>query len=366
MSDLSYFRVSVLGAGSWGTALATVLIENGHDVVLWSCEEEQIEEMRKTGRNAPFLPDHILPQTLILTSDLSKAVAHGDIICFVVPTNATREVAKAVMPLLNKRGKARPAPIIMHASKGLEQKTHLRVSQILAEVLAEANYHSIVALSGPSHAEEVVKHDLTAITAASENLEAAKIVQEVFMNDYFRVYTNSDIIGVEFGGALKNIIALGAGVLHGMGMGDNAKAGLITRGLVEITRLGAAFGADPLTFTGLSGVGDLIVTCTSPHSRNWRAGDQIGRGIPIATVEKNMGMVVEGIATTNAAYELAKEKNIEMPITEAIYAVIYEGESPKEAIMQLMQRERKGETQFSDAIALFNDAEKTDKIQKEW
>lgn len=351
---MSQFRVSVLGAGSWGTALSTVLVENGHDVLLWSRDQAQIAEMEQTGKNAPFLPDHILPSDLKLTNSLEAAVSHADIICFVVPTNATREVAEAIVPFLKARSaEQQTPPIIVHASKGLEQQTHLRVSEILEEALDDADYRSIVALSGPSHAEEVVKHDPTAITAASKDIESAKIIQEVFINDYFRIYTNPDIIGVEFGGALKNIIALGAGAIHGMGFGDNAKAVLITRGLVEITRLGMAFGADPLTFTGLSGVGDLIVTCTSPHSRNWRAGDQIGRGVPIDTVEKNMGMIVEGIWTTKAAYELAKEKGIEMPITEVIYAVIYEGQSPKEAVMQLMQRERKGEMQFSDAMASF-------------
>lgn len=350
---LSHSHIAVLGAGSWGTALSNVLVENGHDVMLWSFDQNQVEDMNTTRKNAIYLPDFELPDSLVITNNLQTAVEAADIICFVVPTTATREVAKSIVPFLTSRSADQKPPIIMHASKGLEQKTHLRISEILKDELDPAKYHSIVALSGPSHAEEVIKHDITAITAASENLTAAEVVQRTFMNDYFRVYTNADIIGVEFGGALKNIIALGAGAIHGMGYGDNAKAALMTRGLAEISRLGMAFGADPMTFIGLSGIGDLIVTCTSPHSRNWRAGDQLGRGIPIETVQENMGMVIEGVSTASAAYELASIKGVEMPITEVIYGVIYEGKSPKIAVKELMQRERTGELQFTDMMTSF-------------
>ncbi|GAJ25898.1 glycerol-3-phosphate dehydrogenase [Liquorilactobacillus sucicola DSM 21376 = JCM 15457] len=225
----------------------------------------------------------------------------------------------------------------------MELGTHKRISEIIGEEIAEENREGIVALSGPSHAEEVAKRDITLVTAASTELKSAKNVQRMFMNNYFRVYTNTDIIGVELGAAFKNIIALGAGALHGLGYGDDAKAALMTRGLAEIARLGIALGADPMTFIGLSGVGDLIVTCTSVHSRNWRAGDQLGRGEELQNVIENMGMVIEGLSTTKAAYELALQKKIDMPITTAIYQVLYEGKNIKRAISDLMQREGRSE-----------------------
>ena len=258
---------------------------------------------------------------------------------FVLPTKAIRVVAKEVATLLDGQTK----PHLIHASKGLEQDTHKRISVIIKEEIPAEKYDSLVVLSGPSHAEEVAKKDITTITAASENEEDAGYVQKLFMNPYFRVYRNTDVIGVELGAALKNIIAVGAGALHGLGYGDNAKAALMTRGLAEISRLGIAFGADPMTFFGLSGVGDLIVTGTSRHSRNWRAGDLIGKGHDLDEVLNNMGMVVEGVATTKAAYELAQEKGIEMPITEAIYKVLYEKVDVKKAIEELMLREGKAE-----------------------
>ena len=236
-------------------------------------------------------------------------------------------------------------PIIVHASKGLEQETHKRLSQVLAEEIPSAQREAIVVLSGPSHAEEVARKDITLITAASDNEAAAETVQQLFMNDYFRIYTNTDVVGVELGAALKNIIALGAGALHGLGYGDDAKAALMTRGLAEISRLGVALGANPLTFIGLSGVGDLIVTATSVHSRNWRAGNELGSGQDLKTVIDTMGMVIEGIPSTKAAYELAQQQNIEMPITEAIYDVLYKSADIKEVIPQLMRREGKPEIQ---------------------
>ena len=238
--------------------------------------------------------------------------------------------------------------MIIHASKGLEQETFKRISEILAEELDRDSYEDIVVLSGPSHAEEVARRDITTITAACENLESAKVVQTLFSNSFFRVYTNTDCVGVEMGAALKNVIAVGAGALHGLGYGDNAKAALMTRGLSEISRLGIAFGADPLTFIGLSGVGDLIVTCTSIHSRNWRCGDQIGKGVPLPTILENMGMVVEGVETCKAVYALAQEKNIEMPITTAVYNVLYKGHDVREEIQRLMGREFKSEASIKE------------------
>ena len=330
-------KVAVLGAGSWGTALAMVLEENGNDVCLWSHKATQAEEINLKHTNKLYLLSVVLAEKIRATNDIREAIKEADAIVFVIPTKAIREVAKQIAPLLTK------PTIIVHASKGLEQISHKRISEILEEEIPGNKREAVVALSGPSHAEEVAVKDLTTITAASTNEEASKLVQDLFMNDYFRVYTNEDIIGVELGAALKNIIAVGAGALQGLGYGDNAKAALMTRGLAEISRLGVAFGADPITFLGLSGVGDLIVTCTSVHSRNWRAGHMLGKGNSLKEVLESMGMVVEGIATTKAAYELAKQKEIEMPITAAIYEVLYNGAKVEDTIASLMQRDGKAE-----------------------
>jgi glycerol-3-phosphate dehydrogenase (NAD(P)+) len=332
-------KVAVLGAGSWGTALSMVLDENGHDVRLWGNDPKQIKEINEQHTNEHYLPGAKLSEAIVAYTDLKAAINEADALLFVLPTKAIRVVAKEVATLLDGQTK----PHLIHASKGLEQDTHKRISVIIQEEIPVEKYDSLVVLSGPSHAEEVAKKDITTITAASESEEDAGYVQKLFMNPYFRVYRNTDVIGVELGAALKNIIAVGAGALHGLGYGDNAKAALMTRGLAEISRLGTAFGADPMTFFGLSGVGDLIVTGTSRHSRNWRAGDLIGKGQDLDEVLKNMGMVVEGVATTKAAYELAKEKGIEMPITEAIYKVLYEKVDVKKAIEELMLREGKAE-----------------------
>ena len=230
----------------------------------------------------------------------------------------------------------------------MEPGTHERLSTILEEEIPARLRSEIVIVSGPSHAEETIIRDITLITAASKDIRAAKYVQKLFSNHYFRLYTNTDVIGVETAGALKNIIAVGAGALHGLGYGDNAKAAIITRGLAEITRLGVAMGANPLTYSGLSGVGDLIVTGTSIHSRNWRAGDALGRGEQLETIEKNMGMVIEGISTTKVAYELAQELDVYMPITTAIYRTIYEGADIKEAILEMMSNEFRSENEWTD------------------
>ena len=332
-------KVAVLGAGSWGTALSMVLDENGHDVRLWGNDPKQIKEINEQHTNEHYLPGAKLSEAIVGYTDLKAAIKEADALLFVLPTKAIRVVAKEVAALLDGSTK----PHLIHASKGLEQDTHKRISVIIQEEIPAEKYDSLVVLSGPSHAEEVAKKDITTITAASQDEEDAAYVQKLFMNPYFRVYRNTDVIGVELGAALKNIIAVGAGALHGLGYGDNAKAALMTRGLAEISRLGIAFGADPMTFFGLSGVGDLIVTGTSRHSRNWRAGDLIGKGHDLDEVLNNMGMVVEGVATTKAAYELAKEKGIEMPITEAIYKVLYEKVDVKKAIEELMLREGKAE-----------------------
>ncbi|MDR2464865.1 MAG: NAD(P)H-dependent glycerol-3-phosphate dehydrogenase [Streptococcaceae bacterium] len=333
-------KIAILGPGSWGTALAQSLNDNGHDVRVWGNIPEQIEEINTHHTNKRYLPDLVLDENIIAYNDLAEAIEDVDAVLFVIPTKVIRLVAKQ----FNKV--ARNTPMIIHASKGLEQGTHERISTILKETIDKSKRKDVVVLSGPSHAEEVAVRDITTISAACENEVSAKYVQELFMNAYFRIYTNHDVIGVETAGALKNIIAVGAGALHGLGYGDNAKAAIITRGLAEITRLGVAMGADPLTYMGLSGVGDLIVTGTSIHSRNWRAGDALGRGEKLEDIEKNMGMIIEGVSTTKAAYELAQSLNVEMPITETIYNVIYNHVDIKEAIIALMLREARPENEF--------------------
>ncbi|MFC6170004.1 NAD(P)H-dependent glycerol-3-phosphate dehydrogenase [Loigolactobacillus jiayinensis] len=333
-------KIAVLGAGSWGTVLANLLLQNGHQVTLWTHKAAQATEITQQHTNQHYLPDFALDPQLSATADLKVALTGVDVILFVVPTNATRQVAKKVVVLLQE---LQLQPIIVHASKGLEQQSHKRLSEVLTEEIPATLRQAIVVLSGPSHAEDVAAGDITSLTAASTDLAAAEVVQDLFMNDYFRIYTNTDVIGVEMGAALKNVIAIGAGALHGLGYGDNTKAALMTRGLAEISRLGVAFGAQPLTFIGLSGVGDLIVTCTSVHSRNWRAGNQLGQGESLDAVLKNMGMVVEGVATTKAAYELAQQQHVDMPITTAIYHVLYQNCNIGTEIATLMKRAGKME-----------------------
>lgn len=330
-------KIAVIGAGSWGLGLATVLHHNGHEARLYSNMPAQIEEINTKHTSEHFLPGVALPEDLKGYTNLADALDGVSVVLFVVPTSAMRGVAKEVDALLTK------PVLIVHASKGLEQGTHSRLSLVLEEEISADKRTGLVVLSGPSHAEEVAVKDVTTITAASIDKEAAKEVQALFLNEFFRVYTNEDVIGVEIGGALKNIIAVCAGVLSGLGYGDNAKAALMTRGLAEITRLGVAFGADPITFLGLSGMGDLIVTCTSTHSRNWQAGYKLGQGQTLEEIMGTSKMVVEGVFTTKAAYELAKEKGISMPITEALYQTLYEEKDPADMISLLMKREGKSE-----------------------
>lgn len=330
-------QVTVLGAGSWGTALAFVLAENGHQTLLWSHRHDQAEEIMTQHTNKKYLGDQVLPTNLEATSSLEQAMKHSDIIVMAVPTKAFREVIRQFVPLQSG------PKLFVHVSKGIEPDSLKRISEIMMEEIPQDLRKNIVVLSGPSHAEEVVLRHPTTVTVASSDLSAAEQVQDLFMNEYFRVYTNEDVIGVELGGALKNVIALAAGIVDGLGYGDNAKAALITRGLAEISRLGAHMGAKPYTFIGLTGMGDLIVTCTSVHSRNWRAGNLLGQGKSLDDVLEDMGMVVEGVRTTKAAYQLSKLHGIEMPITAALYAVLFEGLSPREGVGQLMLRTKKHE-----------------------
>ena len=334
-------KIAILGPGSWGTALAQVLNDNGHEVRIWGNSPEQIDEINKYHTNTRYFKNIVLDEAIKGYKDLSEALDGVDAILFVVPTKVTRLVAQQVAQALKHK------VVVMHASKGLEPDSHKRLSEVLEEEIPQKLRSEIVVVSGPSHAEETIVRDITLISAASKHLETARYVQNLFSNHYFRLYTNNDVIGVETAGALKNIIAVGAGALHGLGYGDNAKAAIIARGLTEITRLGVAMGANPLTYSGLSGVGDLIVTGTSVHSRNWRAGDLLGKGEKLEDIEANMGMVIEGISTTKAAYELAQELGVYMPITQAIYSVIYQGSSIKDAIHSIMSGEFRQENEWS-------------------
>ncbi|HEL1612599.1 NAD(P)H-dependent glycerol-3-phosphate dehydrogenase [Streptococcus iners] len=333
--------IAILGPGSWGTALAQVLNDNGHTVRIWGNIPEQIDEINEHHTNTRYFKDIVLDENIKGYKDLAETLDGVDAVLFVVPTKVTRLVAKQVAQALKHK------VVVMHASKGLEPDSHKRLSEVLEEEIPADLRSEIVVVSGPSHAEETIVRDLTLISAASKDLETAGYVQNLFSNHYFRLYTNNDVIGVETAGALKNIIAVGAGALHGLGFGDNAKAAIIARGLTEITRLGVAMGANPLTYSGLSGVGDLIVTGTSVHSRNWRAGDLLGKGEKLEDIEANMGMVIEGISTTKAAYELAQELGVYMPITQAIYSVIYQGASIQDAIKDIMSGEFRHENEWS-------------------
>ena len=332
-------KVSVIGAGSWGTAIAFVLAENGHDCLLWARREEQSTEINNKNQNSTYLPKATLPKNLSATSNLETAVVHGDVLIIAVPTNAIRPVCEEINSMITK------PKLFVHVSKGIEPNSLKRISELIGEEVAEENRRGIVVLSGPSHAEEVVERHPTTVTAASMDLSAAEEIQDLFMNAYFRVYTNDDIIGVELGAALKNVIALAAGITDGLGYGDNAKAALITRGLAEISRLGVKMGAHPLTFSGLTGLGDLIVTCTSVHSRNWRAGNMLGQGKKLEDVVSGMGMIIEGVRTTKAAHQLASKYEVSMPLTEALYSVLFEEVPPKEAVDQLMNRMKKQEVE---------------------
>ena len=340
-------RVAVLGSGSWGTALAKVLAENKHETTLWGIEPEVIESINMHQENERYLPEAKLPSELEATLDLSQAIRRVELIVLAVPSQAIREVCQTLKEELQHQ---EIAPIIVHVATGIERGTELRLSQVIEAVMPRETYRGIAVLSGPSHAEEVARRDLTSISAASEDLAVAEAVQQAFMNDYFRVYTNQDVLGVELGGALKNIIAVCAGIIAGLGYGDNAKAGLITRGLAEITRLGVKLGADPLTFSGLSGVGDLIVTCTSVHSRNWQAGNLLALGLNLEQVQQKIGMVIEGTVACQVARNLARSQGVEMPLTEMLYHYLYENPdfSIQEAVKQLMLREGKHETTYYD------------------
>ena len=326
-------KAAVVGSGAWGTALAIRLCKNGHDVTMWTYDKEWISQMLETHRN-PRLPSAVLPDQLAISPDYS-CVRGCKLVVMASPSFPARSVAKGVTPYLDEDA------VVVSVTKGLEDKTHMRMSQVVAEVTGR----EVVALTGPSHAEEVAIDVPTGLLAACRNQKMAEFVQDAFMSDTLRVYTSPDPVGAELGAALKNVIALCAGITDGLGCGDNTKAMLMTRGLTETARLGVSLGAQKDTFAGLAGVGDLIVTCTSMHSRNRRAGILIGQGKDAKTAMEEVGAVVEGYYAAKAAYELGQQQGIDMPITAAAYRVLYENADVVETFRSLMSRSKKAESE---------------------
>lgn len=332
-------NITVLGAGTWGVALAALLSKNGHGVSVWSAIPEEIKALKENGVHKN-LPNAKLPENIEYTDDISTAVRNAEIILMVVPSAYIRSTAKALAPNLPS------GAIIVNASKGIEPKTLLTMTEVISDEIKKHDPNlnfKVAALSGPTHAEEVAVGIPTSIVSACEDEDVSNLIAEVFHNSCMRVYTNTDVCGVEICGALKNVIAIAAGINNGMGLGDNSKAMLMTRGMAEITRLGLAMGCKRRTFMGLAGIGDLIVTCTSRHSRNNRCGELIGRGFSYEEASQRIGMVVEGYHALEAAMELSKKYDVELPITEAVYNVIKNGTSPKDAMYALMTRDMKSE-----------------------
>jgi glycerol-3-phosphate dehydrogenase (NAD(P)+) len=330
-------KITVLGAGSWGTTLAIVLNDNHHDVSLWTFDSEQADLIREKHENPQFLPGIILPLEINITTDIEASCLGCDIIVAAVPSQFLRSVLQRIAHLDLEH------TVICNVAKGIENGSLMTMSEVLLDVLMHERRENIAILSGPSHAEEVSLKMPTMLVSASFKLKTAKIVQEAFVNDYFRVYVNEDIRGVELGGAIKNVIAIGAGLSDGAGFGDNTKAAIMTRGIYEVTRLGSKMGAQPITFAGLSGMGDLIVTCMSHHSRNRFVGEEIGKGRNVAEVLSDMTMVAEGVATSKSVHQLAQKHRVDMPMSEEVYKVLFEDKNPHQATLDLMHRDTLGE-----------------------
>lgn len=330
-------KISVLGAGSWGTTLAILLENNGHDVTLWEYKKDYAKYLFKQRENKIFLPGITIPKTINITYQLDEAVEKQHIIVIAIPTQYIRNVLKKIKNIdFNNT-------TLVSVAKGIEKNTHYTVHKIILDEISDFPFENIGVLSGPSHAEEVSRKIPTAVVAASKSQATAKLIQAAFMNSYFRVYSSTDIIGVELGGALKNVIAIGAGIIDGAKFGDNTKAAIMTRGIAEISRLGIAMGAKPQTFSGLSGMGDLIVTCISRHSRNRYVGEQIGAGYKLKDILKKMEMVAEGIETSSSVFLLAEKYKVEVPISKAVYQILFEEKDPIKITYDLMTREMKPE-----------------------
>lgn len=327
-------KIAVLGAGSWGLALALLLNEKGNEVTVWCYDEKEKNDILTFRENKRCLPGIKIPLEIHFTTHIKEAMAYKEVIIMAVPSKAIRNTAELMREAVPKDA------IIVNVSKGIEFETLHTLSEVIESIIP----NPVVVLSGPSHAEEVARHMPTTVVASSRCMVSAEKVQDLFMRDYFRVYTNPDVIGVELGGALKNVIALAAGVAEGLGYGDNSKAALITRGIAEISRLGVAMGGMPATFGGLTGIGDLIVTCMSGHSRNRRCGELIGQGYSLEEATKKINMVVEGVPTAKGAYALMKKYEIDMPIITAIYEGLFENHPVGEAVQKLMNRDKKMES----------------------
>ena len=326
-------KIAFIGGGSFGTALAVLLANKGNEVTVYDKDESVISDININKRNKKYLPELIIPDGVMATLNIKEAVKDVDFVVIAVPSHVVRIVAKELSPIINDKA------TVISIAKGIEEGTDKRLSEVLSD---EIN-NPVVVLSGPSHAEEVAMGIPTTIVVTSRDMKTAEKVQDLFMTDNFRVYTNSDVIGVEIGGAVKNIIALAAGVIHGLGYGDNTKAALMTRGMLEIARIGIALGGKAETFYGLTGMGDLIVTCTSVHSRNRKAGMLIGQGKSMDEALKEVGMVVEGVKACKAFYELKEKIGISMPITDILYKALFMGKDPKTCVTELMKRDKKNE-----------------------
>ena len=333
-------KIAVLGAGSWGITLARLLADSENQIVLWEFDPAIAEKLRSERELPKKLPDIKIPEHIDITSDITDAITDCFMVLVVVPSQNIRQMLESIV-----KAKWQSDSIICCASKGLEISTHYRMSQVFKEVIGKDISDRYCILSGPTHAEEVSRKCPTSIVAASENWSVAEKVQEILMRPYFRVYTYDDVIGVELGGAIKNVIAIAAGTASAMGLGDNAMAALITRALAEITRIGVKIGARPQTFAGLSGLGDLVVTCNSRHSRNRRFGELIGKGKSTEEALEEIGMVVEGISTARSTKYLEEKYSVELPISDQIFQVLFEGKDPKQAVGDLMQRDAKVEVE---------------------
>jgi len=331
-------KISVIGSGGWGIALTILLHKNGHDLTIWSFDKKEAEELKKTRQNKTKLPNILLPEDVKVTDDLREAVDDKDILILAVPSKAIRSVSKSLKNIIKDN------QIIVNVAKGLEEDTLKTMTDIIEEELKDKN-PKVAVLSGPSHAEEVGRGIPTTCVVSAHNKELTLYLQNVFMNPSFRVYTSPDMLGVEIGGALKNVIALAAGIADGLNYGDNTKAALITRGIKEISSLGVAMGGEQSTFYGLTGLGDLIVTCASMHSRNRRAGILLGQGKTLDEAIKEVNMVVEGIYSAKSALMAAKKYNVEIPIIEQVNAVLFENKNAAEAVNELMIRDKKLEIQ---------------------
>ncbi|WP_123290933.1 NAD(P)H-dependent glycerol-3-phosphate dehydrogenase [Desulfosoma caldarium] len=333
-------HIGVIGAGSWGTTLAHLLAEKGFSVSLWVYEKDLAETIQKTKENTLYLPGFSLSERIMPSGNIEEVIRHRSLLVMVVPSHVYRSVALQMVPHLQENA------VIVSATKGIENETLLTMSGIWKEILPESLGIRVVTLAGPSFAREVMQKTPTAVTVAAEDRETARKVQHVFHTPYFRVYTSPDKVGVELAGALKNVIAIAAGVCDGLGYGLNTRAALITRGLAEITRLGVRMGAHPLTFAGLSGIGDLLLTCTGDLSRNRTVGFRLGRGETLQEILADMRMVAEGIRTCTSVYELAKKLHVDMPICEQMYQILHENKNPRQAVWDLMERDLKSELEF--------------------